>query len=94
VQPADHRIEVLVLQHPQEQRRAKNSVALLCLSLAGCEVVVGDRFDSQALQALLHRAGQETWLLTRTCPRHRREADGDRAALVWVIVQRPAPDPK
>jgi DTW domain-containing protein YfiP len=42
--PTDHCTEVLVLQHPQEQRQAKNSVALLRLSLAHCEVVVGERF--------------------------------------------------
>ena len=34
VRPTAHRTEVLVLQHPQEQRQAKNSVALLRLSLA------------------------------------------------------------
>ncbi|MBP6270470.1 MAG: DTW domain-containing protein, partial [Rhizobacter sp.] len=27
--PTAHRTEVLVLQHPQEQRQAKNSVAML-----------------------------------------------------------------
>ena len=44
-----------MLQHPQEQRQAKNSVALLRLSLAHCEVVVGERFAPGALQALLQR---------------------------------------
>jgi DTW domain-containing protein YfiP len=43
--PTAHRTEVLVLQHPQELRQAKNSVALLRLSLAHCEVVVGERFS-------------------------------------------------
>jgi DTW domain-containing protein YfiP len=61
--PIAHRTEVLVLQHPQEQRQAKNSVALLRLSLAHCEVVVGDRFEPEALQALLHRPGRDTRLL-------------------------------
>ncbi|MGY0195513.1 tRNA-uridine aminocarboxypropyltransferase [Leptothrix sp. BB-4] len=63
VRPTDHRTEVLVLQHPQEQRQAKNSVALLRLSLARCEVVVSERFEPAALQALLHRPGQDTRLL-------------------------------
>lgn len=61
--PTAHRTEVLVLQHPQEQRHAKNSVALLRLSLARCEVVVGERFAPEALQALLQRPGRDTRLL-------------------------------
>ena len=61
--PTAHRTEVLVLQHPQEQRHAKNSVALLRLSLARCEVVVGERFAPEALQALLQRPRRDTRLL-------------------------------
>lgn len=57
-----------MLQHPQEQRQAKNSVALLRLSLAHCEVVVGERFAPAALQALLHRPGRETRLLYPDVP--------------------------
>jgi DTW domain-containing protein YfiP len=58
----------LVLQHPQEQRHAKNSVALLRLSLANCEVVVGERFEPAVLQALLHRPGRDTRLLYPDVP--------------------------
>jgi len=61
--PTAHRTPVLVLQHPQEQRQAKNSVALLRGSLAGCEVVVGECFAPAALQSLLHRPGLQTCLL-------------------------------
>jgi DTW domain-containing protein YfiP len=68
VRPTPHRTEVLVLQHPQEQRQAKNSVALLRLSLARCEVVVGERFAPAALQVLLHRPGRETRLLYPDVP--------------------------
>jgi DTW domain-containing protein YfiP len=64
----DHRTEVLVLQHPQEQRQAKNSVALLRLSLAHCEVVVGERFAPGALAALLQRPGRDTRLLYPNVP--------------------------
>jgi DTW domain-containing protein YfiP len=63
VRPTAHLTEVLVLQHPQEQRQAKNSVALLRLSLARCEVVVGERFAPEALQTLLLRPGRELRLL-------------------------------
>lgn len=68
VRPTAHRTEVLVLQHPQEQRQAKNSVALLRLSLAHCEVVVGERFAPEALQGLLHRPGRQTRLLYPDVP--------------------------
>jgi DTW domain-containing protein YfiP len=68
VRPTAHRTEVLVLQHPQEQRQAKNSVALLRLSLAHCEVVVGDRFAPATLQALLQRPGRDTRLLYPDVP--------------------------
>jgi len=67
-QPTAHRTPVLVLQHPQEQRHAKNSVALLRLSLANCEVVVCERFEPEVLQALLHRPGRDTRLLYPDVP--------------------------
>ena len=66
--PTAHRTEVLVLQHPQEQRQAKNSVAMLRLSLAHCEVVVGERFAPGALEALLKRPGRDTRLLYPDVP--------------------------
>jgi DTW domain-containing protein YfiP len=66
--PTAHRTEVLVLQHPQEQRQAKNSVALLRLSLANCEVVVGERFAPGTLKALLQRPGRDTRLLYPDVP--------------------------
>jgi DTW domain-containing protein YfiP len=59
---------VLVLQHPQELRQAKSSVALLRLSLAHCEVVVGERFSYESLSALLHRPGRDTYLLYPDVP--------------------------
>lgn len=68
VRPTGHRTEVLVLQHPQEMRQAKNSVALLRLSLARCEVVVGERFAPGMLQALLQRPGRHTRLLYPEVP--------------------------
>lgn len=66
--PTAHRTEVLVLQHPQERRQAKNSVAMLRLSLAHCEVLVGERFAPGALGALLQRPGWETRLLYPDVP--------------------------
>ncbi len=57
-----------MLQHPHEQRQAKNSVTLLRLSLARCDVVVGEHFPPEALQALLHRPGRDTRLLYPDVP--------------------------
>lgn len=57
-----------MLQHPQEQRQAKNSVTLLRLSLAHCEVVVGEHFRADALRDLLHRPGRDTRLLYPDVP--------------------------
>lgn len=68
VRPTAHQTDVLVLQHPQEQRQAKNSVRLLQLSLARCEVVVGERFTPAELQALLERPGRVTRLLYPDVP--------------------------
>lgn len=57
-----------MLQHPAEQRQAKNSVTLLRLSLARCEVVAGERFAPEVLATLLHRPGCETRLLYPDVP--------------------------
>lgn len=84
--PTAHRTEVLVLQHPQEQRQAKNSVALLRLSLAHCEVVVGERFAPAALHALLHRPGRETRLLYPDVPAAPAPAAGAPGAAPLRLV--------
>ncbi|MFM2119362.1 MAG: hypothetical protein RL722_830 [Pseudomonadota bacterium] len=68
MRPTAHDTEVLVLQHPQEQRQAKNSVALLRLSLMRCEVVVGERFSDAQLQGLLQRPGRDVRLLYPEVP--------------------------
>lgn len=78
--PTAHRTEVLVLQHPREQRHPKNSVALLRLSLAQCEVVVGERFEPEALHALLQRPGRETRLLYPAMPAGAAPAAGETPA--------------
>ncbi len=53
VAPTANRIDVLVLQHPDEAGEAKGSARLLALSLARCRVVVGEVFEPATLQALL-----------------------------------------
>ncbi len=87
--PTAHRTEVLVLQHPHEQRQAKNSVALLRLSLANCEVVVGERFTPGELAALLQRPGRDTRLLypdVPAAPAPLAHATAPGAALRLVVI--------
>lgn len=54
VSPVENRVEVLVLQHPLEQLQAKGTARLLTLSLRCSRLVVGEQFDHEVLQALLH----------------------------------------
>jgi len=55
VTPVRNEVEVLVLQHPDEAREAKNSARLLRLGLARCRVVVGEVFEPDELVSLLGR---------------------------------------
>jgi DTW domain-containing protein YfiP len=89
VRPTTHRTEVLVLQHPHEQRQAKNSVALLRLSLTHCEAVVGERFAPMTLEALLQRPGKDTRLLYPDVPAARAPSAPDttpQAPLLLVVL--------
>ena len=52
--PIAHAVEVLILQHPLEAGHAKGSARLLHLSLPNSRLVVGEVFDEQELQTLLH----------------------------------------
>jgi len=52
--PIAHATEVLILQHPLEARHAKGSARLLHLSLPNSRLLVGEVFDEQQLQTLLH----------------------------------------
>jgi len=52
--PTAHTVEVLILQHPLEVEHAKGSARLLHLSLPNSRLLVGEVFDEQDLQALLH----------------------------------------
>ncbi len=54
VTPLEPIPEVLILQHPLESRQAKGSALLLHLSLKGSRLVVGETFDAEELQRLLH----------------------------------------
>lgn len=62
------RAALLVLQHPLEVANAKNSARLLHLSVAGSVLAVGERFDADALEALLHADGRIPVLLYPDTP--------------------------
>lgn len=62
VRPLASPVELLILQHPLEVANAKNSARLLHLSVAGSVLVVGETFDADLLDTLLH-AGERTPLL-------------------------------
>jgi DTW domain-containing protein YfiP len=59
----DCRVEVLVLQHPDEVRHAKGSARLLHLCLPGSALEVGECFDPHWLEQQLHRDGRAPVLL-------------------------------
>lgn len=52
VSPTDNDTPVLILQHPQEVKQAKGSARLLHMSLRHCRMLVGETFDTEAMQAL------------------------------------------
>ena len=52
--PIAHTVEVLILQHPLEVEHAKGSARLLHLSLPNSRLRIGEAFDEQELQTLLH----------------------------------------
>lgn len=53
IAPVEHAVEVLILQHPLEVKQAKGSARLLHLCLPHSRIVVGEKFDDDALHALL-----------------------------------------
>lgn len=53
ISPTANEVDVLILQHPQEVRHAKNTVRLLQLSLARCTVAVGETLEEEQLAAWL-----------------------------------------
>jgi len=63
IAPVAPQAALLVLLHPLEVGNAKNSGRLLHLSVAGSELAVGEAFDADALDGLLHAGGRTPVLL-------------------------------
>ena len=58
VQPVPHAVQLLVLQHPEEELQAKGTGRLLHLCLPASRLAVGEAFEPAQLQALLHAPWQ------------------------------------
>jgi DTW domain-containing protein YfiP len=54
IAPVAHVVEVLILQHPLEEKHAKGSARLLHRSLPNSRLVVGEVFEEHVLKILLH----------------------------------------
>lgn len=62
--PIKNNTHVVVLQHPSEVKQSKGSVSLLQLSLAQCEVIVGESFaDHQRLAEIFKQHGDNIALV-------------------------------
>lgn len=59
VQPVPHAVQLLVLQHPEEELQAKGTGRLLHLCLPASRLQVGEAFEAVTLQALLHGPWRE-----------------------------------
>lgn len=54
IAPVDSSVDLLILLHPLEVGNAKNSGRLLHLSVAGSALHVGEAFDAEVMDGLLH----------------------------------------
>jgi DTW domain-containing protein YfiP len=68
VRPVEAAAALLILQHPLEVANAKNSARLLHLCVAGSRLAVGEAFDPDALEAMLHADGRKPVLLYPETP--------------------------
>ncbi|WP_347329633.1 tRNA-uridine aminocarboxypropyltransferase [Marinimicrobium locisalis] len=66
VRPTPNQVSVLILQHPSEVGRAKNTAGLLGLSLSQCETRVGEQWPEAELRALLDPHRQPVLLYPQT----------------------------
>ncbi|MCV2362410.1 DTW domain-containing protein [Paucibacter sp. DJ1R-11] len=89
-QSIDNAVDLLLLQHPQEQHQAKGSARLLRLSIAHCRLWVGEQFEASALLAALTAGGRRALLLYpptpgQTSPVFDASADDARPLRLVVI---------
>lgn len=66
-----NQVDILILQHPAETLNAKNTAGLLHLSLKNSQIEIGEIFDNQILDNLLHHEGKQPLLLYPEIPEHK-----------------------
>ncbi|MET0517408.1 MAG: tRNA-uridine aminocarboxypropyltransferase [Burkholderiaceae bacterium] len=91
VRACDNEVELLLLQHPQEQAQAKGTARLLQLSLARCRLEVGERFDPARLgvadgRSLLLYPGDADGDGASATPAHATDADADAGPLRLIVL--------
>jgi DTW domain-containing protein YfiP len=57
------KVELIILQHPLEQHHAKGSARLLHLSVAGSQLHIAEKFETEFLQSILFTTNKTTLLL-------------------------------
>ncbi|UUA73872.1 tRNA-uridine aminocarboxypropyltransferase [Cellvibrio sp. QJXJ] len=63
IHQVNNRVELLILQHPEETPNAKNTAVLLQLSLKNSQIYTGEQFDELQLQQLIYANGRQPLLL-------------------------------
>ena len=63
-----NQVELLILQHPQEIKNAKNTLGLLQLSLTNNQVMIGETFSPPALVQALYAHQRQPLLLYPATP--------------------------
>lgn len=82
IRTCNNQVPVLILQHPQERPRVKNTGLLLHLSLAHSELLVGEQWDQDTLAAQLGDTGESLLLYPDAGPQetHALKPQGTHAA--------------
>ena len=83
------RVEVLILQHPLEERCAKGSARLLHLCLGKSRLVIGEMFDAAELQSLLYSGQRQPILLFPDTADERALGMASAPALEGALLHHP-----
>jgi DTW domain-containing protein YfiP len=68
ITPTPNIAELVILQHPLEVNNAKNTAGLLRLSLASCQLHIGETFEPEMLRKLLAENNKTNVLLFPATP--------------------------
>lgn len=71
ISPIANRVEILILQHPDEAPNAKNTAGLLHLSLKNSQLQIGEHFAAQDLDSWLFADQKQPLLLYPEIPEYK-----------------------